>query len=66
MSEVDNLFEPELPCFTVVVKPAATFDMDGGVEARAFVGVDGTREDEAEAAVFLSRKVHVSGTTMKT
>jgi hypothetical protein len=63
---LDSGFEAEWPCFKVVVKPAATFDIDGGVEARAFVGVNGGRTDGAEAAVFLSRKVQVSGTTMKT
>ena len=53
-------------CFKVLVKPAATCEIEVGLEADAFVGVNGDRTDAEGVAAFLSRKVQVSGTTIKT
>lgn len=65
-SGVGSAVETQLCCLKVVVKPAATCERDAGVEAEVFVGVNGGRADDEEAAEFLSRKVQVSGTTIKT
>lgn len=47
----------EFCCFKVVVKVAATCEIDVGVVAEVFVGVEGGSIDDGEPAAYLSRKV---------
>jgi hypothetical protein len=48
------------------VKPAATSEREVGAGVDAFVGVSCWRTDDDEVGAFLSRKVQVSGTTIRT